>query len=80
MPFLQAWELLIITFNMVVTPDSQVGITPSSTARDYPSLEVYKYIMDEKGNVTSTLVKFKQEGNSMVGLRRPEKPIQADLQ
>jgi hypothetical protein len=32
--------------NMVVTPDSKVGITPSSTAKDYPSLEVFKYTAD----------------------------------
>jgi RHS repeat-associated protein len=65
--------------NMVATPDLKVGVTPSSTARDYPSLEVYKYTMDAKGNITTTQVLSKPEGPSMIGLRRPEKPIRADL-
>lgn len=64
--------------NMVVTPDSKVGITPSSTARSYPSLEVYKYTMNEKGIVTTTLIIATTEGRTMRGLREPEKPIQAD--
>ena len=55
-----------------------MGITPSSTAKDYPSLEVFKYTVDEKGNVTTTLVFSKKESGNMVDLNKPEKPIQAD--
>src|SRR5205823_14677466 len=66
--------------NMVVTPDQKVGITPSSTAKDYPSLEVYKYTMDDKGKVTTTQVFVKTESGDMLDLGRKEKPIKADLQ
>jgi RHS repeat-associated protein len=66
--------------NMVVTPDGKVGITPSSTAKDYPSLEVYKYTVDDKGNVTTTLIKHKPESNNVWDLRNKEKPIKADPQ
>ena len=65
--------------NMVVTPDNKVGITPSSTAKDYPSLEVYKYTVDAKGNVTTTQVFVKQE-TGPGALKKPEQPVQADLQ
>lgn len=64
--------------NMVATPDNRVGITPSSTARDFPSLEVYKYTMDAKGNVTTTLVLAKTETDRSA-LKQSEKPVQADL-
>ena len=65
--------------NMVATPDNKVGITPSSTAKDYPSLEVHKYTMDAKGNVTTTQVFVKQE-TAPGALKRPEQPVKADLQ
>jgi hypothetical protein len=57
-----------------------VGITPSSTAKDYPSLEVYKYTVDAKGNVTTTLIKHKPESGNVFSLMNPEKPIKADPQ
>jgi hypothetical protein len=63
--------------NMVVTPDNKVGITPSSTAKDYPSLEVFKYTVDDKGNVTTTQVFVKPETKPSA-LKKPEQPIQAD--
>lgn len=66
--------------NMVVTRDGRVGITESSTAKDYPSLEVYKYTMDGKGNVTTTLIRNKVESGNILDLRGPEKPIKADPQ
>lgn len=66
--------------NMVVTPDGKVGITESSTAKDYPSLEVYKYTVDDKGNVTTTLIKHKPESGNVFDLRKKEKPIKADPQ
>jgi RHS repeat-associated protein len=66
--------------NMVVTPDLKVGITPSSTAKDYPSLEVLKYTVDAKGNVTTTQVFVKTESGNMLDLSKKEKPIRADLQ
>jgi RHS repeat-associated protein len=64
--------------NMVVTTDSKVGVTPSSTARDFPSLEVFKYTMDEKGKVTTTLVLDKRESGNFLDLRKSEKRIEAD--
>jgi hypothetical protein len=66
--------------NLDVTPDGKVGIDPGSTARDFPSLEVYRYAMDENGNVTSTLILDKREAtpNDKNGdLGHPEKPIKA---
>ena len=66
--------------NMVVSQDGRVGITPSSTAKDYPSLEVFKYTMDAKGNVTTTQIFVKTESGYMSDLKKPEKPVQANLQ
>jgi hypothetical protein len=54
------------------------GIDPGSTARDFPSLEVSKYIVDDKGNVTSTLILDKREAtpNDKNGdLGHAEQPI-----
>jgi RHS repeat-associated protein len=64
--------------NMVVQSDLKVGVTPSSTARDFPSLEIYKYTIDSKGNHTTTLVLDKRESGNFLDLRKPEKPIKAD--
>ena len=64
--------------NMVVTTDGRVGITPGSTAKDYPSLEVFKYTVDAKGNVTTTLIRVKTESGNILDLGKKEKPIQAD--
>ena len=64
---------------MVVSQDGGVGITPSSTAKDYPSLEVFKYTMDAKGNVTTTQIFVKTESGNLSDLKKPERPIQADL-
>jgi hypothetical protein len=64
--------------NLDVTPDGKVGIDPGSTARDFPSLEVYSYSMDANGNVTSTQILDKREAspNDKNGdLGHPEKPI-----
>ncbi|HEY5884683.1 MAG TPA: RHS repeat-associated core domain-containing protein, partial [Pyrinomonadaceae bacterium] len=66
--------------NIVVTSDGKVGITLSSTAKDYPSLEIYKYTVDDKGNVTTTLIRHKPESGNVLDLRKKEKPIQADPQ
>jgi hypothetical protein len=65
---------------MVVTPDKKVGVTPSSTAKDYPSLEVYKYTMDDKGNVTTKQIKYKPDTDNIFYLRNKEKSIHADAQ
>jgi RHS repeat-associated protein len=62
--------------NMVVTPENKVGITPSSTAKDYPSLEVFKYTMDDKGKVTTTPVIVKEEAGS-AALKSSEQPLKA---
>jgi RHS repeat-associated protein len=64
--------------NLAVTPDGKVGVDPGSTARDFPSLEVYSYSMDDKGNVTSTQILDRREAspNDKNGdLGHPEKPI-----
>jgi hypothetical protein len=63
---------------MVVIPDGKVGVTPGSTAKDYPSLEIYKYTSDAKGNITTTLILHKIESGNMLDLSKDEKPIQAD--
>jgi hypothetical protein len=63
--------------NMWVTPDNKVGITPSSTAKDYPSLEVFKYTIDTKGNVTTTQVFVKHETRP-ADLKKKEQPVQTD--
>jgi len=68
--------------NLAVTPDGKVGVDPGSTARDFPSLEVYSYTMDEKGNVTSTLILDKREAspNDKNGdLGHPEKTIKDEV-
>ncbi len=64
--------------NIVVTTDGRVGITPGSTAKDYPSLEVFKYTVDAKGNVTTTLIRVETESGNILDLRKKERPIQAD--
>jgi len=61
--------------NLAVTPDGKVGIDPGSSAKDFPSLEVYRYSMDDKGNVTTTQVFTKQESGHVSDLKQPEKPI-----
>jgi len=61
--------------NLVVTPDDKVGIDPGSSARDFPSLEVFKYTVDDKGNVTTTQVFNKEESGNISDLKKPEKPI-----
>jgi RHS repeat-associated protein len=61
--------------NLAVTPDGKVGIDPGSSAKDFPSLEVYRYTVDDKGNVTTTQVFTKQESGHVSDLKQPEKPI-----
>jgi hypothetical protein len=61
--------------NLAVTPDGKVGIDPGSSAKDFPSLEVYRYSVDDKGNVTTTQVFTKQESGHVSDLKQPEKPI-----
>jgi len=61
--------------NLAVTPDGKVGVDPGSSAKDFPSLEVYKYTVDEKGNVTTTQIFTKQESGHVSDLKQPEKPI-----
>lgn len=58
-----------------VTADGKVGIDPGSTAKDFPSLEVYRHTMDGKGNVTTTQVFTKQESDHVSDLKQPENPI-----
>jgi RHS repeat-associated protein len=65
--------------NMVVSQDLRVVITSISTARGYPSLEVYKYTMDAKGNVTTTLILDKRESGNILDLGKKEKPVQAEM-
>jgi hypothetical protein len=49
------------------------------TAKDYPSLEVFKYTADAKGNITTTQVFAKAE-TGPGALKKPEQPVKADLQ
>jgi RHS repeat-associated protein len=64
--------------NIVVTSDQKVGINPGSSAKDYPSIELYKYTMDAKGNVTMTQVWVKTESGSVGDLKNPERPVKQD--
>ena len=61
--------------NLVVTPNDKVGIDPGSSAKDFPSLEVFKYTVDDKGNVTTTQLFNKEESGHVSDLKQPEKPI-----
>ena len=61
--------------NLVVTPNDKVGIDPGSSAKDFPSLEVFKYTVDDKGNVTTTQIFNKEESGHVSDLKQPEKPI-----
>jgi RHS repeat-associated protein len=73
------WGSIDNHLNMVVTTDGRVGVTPSSTAKDYPSLEVFKYTVDDKGKVTTTMILDKKESGNIGDLSKPEKPIKANL-
>ena len=59
--------------NLVVTPGGQVGVDAGSTARQFPSLEIYRYTTDGT-TVTTTLVHNYQE-TSPSALRQPEQPL-----
>ncbi len=61
--------------NLNVTPDGKVGIDPGSSARDFPSLEVFRYSVDDKGNVSSQQILYKQESGNVGDLKQPERPI-----
>ncbi len=61
--------------NLEVTADQKVGIEAGSTAKDYPSLEVFSYTVDSKGNITETQIVFKQESGNSSDLKKEEKPI-----
>jgi hypothetical protein len=64
--------------NLAVTPDGKVGIDSGSTARDFPSLEVYRYSMDADGRITSTQILDRREAspNDKNGdLGHPERAI-----
>jgi RHS repeat-associated protein len=61
--------------NLKVTPNGEVGIDPGSSARDFPSLEVFRYTVDEEGNVTTSRILFKEESGNVSDLKGPEKPI-----
>jgi RHS repeat-associated protein len=61
--------------NLVVTPDGKVGIDPGSSAKDFPSLEVFKYTVDNKGNITTIQIFNKEESGHISDLKKPETPI-----
>jgi RHS repeat-associated protein len=64
--------------NLDVTPAGKVGIDAGSTARNFPSLEIYRYSMDSKGNISSTPILDRPEAspNDKNGdLGKPEQPI-----
>jgi RHS repeat-associated protein len=56
-----------------VTPDGKVGVDAGSTARQFPSLEIYRYTTDGT-TVTTTLVHNYQEA-SPSALRQAEQPL-----
>jgi hypothetical protein len=59
--------------NLEVTPDGKVGVEAGSTARQFPSLEIYRYTTDGT-TVTTTLVHNYQE-TTPSALRQPEQPL-----
>ncbi|HUP79359.1 MAG TPA: hypothetical protein VM260_12485 [Pirellula sp.] len=61
--------------NLEVTPDQKVGIEAGSSAKDFPSMEVFKYTMDDKGNITTTQIFNKEESGNVGDLKKPEQPI-----
>lgn len=65
--------------NLDVSASGGVHLDPGSTARNFPSLEVYAYTVDEKGNMTTTNIVNKIEASSNdqnKDLTHPETPIQ----
>jgi RHS repeat-associated protein len=64
--------------NLEVSTDGSVHLDPGSTARDFPSLEVYSYTMDSKGNITPTQIVNRPEASYQDqngDLGKPERPI-----
>ena len=59
--------------SLEVTPTGQVGVDAGSTARQFPSLEIYRYTTDGT-TVTTTLVHNYQE-TSPSALHQPEQPL-----
>ena len=52
-----------------------MGIEAGSSAKDYPSLEVYSYTVDTNGKITETQILFKQESGNSSDLKKEEKTI-----
>ncbi len=61
--------------NLEVTGDQKVGIESGSSAKDFPSLEVYSYTVDSNGNITETQIFNKTESGNISDLKKDEKPI-----
>jgi RHS repeat-associated protein len=61
--------------NLGVTDDQKVVLEPGSTAKDFPSTEAYRYTIDGQGNVTTTLIFYKEESGQSGDLEKDEKPI-----
>ena len=67
--------------NLDVSQKGDVHLDPGSTARDFPSLEVYSYTVDDKGNIAATKVVDKVEASpndQNKDLTKPEKPIKEE--
>ena len=64
--------------NLDVKSDGSVSLDPGSSARNFPSIEVYSYTMDAKGNISSQLVTSRPEASnedSNGDLGHPETPL-----
>jgi len=64
--------------NLDVKNDGSVSLDPGSTARKFPSIEVYSYTMDAKGNISSQLVSQRREASNQDSngdLGHPETPL-----
>jgi hypothetical protein len=64
--------------NLDVKGDGSVQLDPGSTARAFPSIEVYSYSMDAKGNISSSLVVGRTEStvnDANHDLSKPETPL-----
>jgi len=60
--------------NFQVTADNKVGIDTGSDSKTYPTLDIYAYSMDDKGNVTVTS-RLQQNEKDISDLTKPKEPL-----
>ena len=60
--------------NFQVTSDGKVGINGGSDSKTYPTLDIHRYSMDDKGNVTEKLL-INQNEKDISDLTKPKEPL-----